>query len=57
MPPTSFLGIGMGMILGKRTHSLRAKFSALVAFFFALIWARTRLGFNIAYSQCRNVEQ
>jgi SAM-dependent methyltransferase len=42
----SFLGIGMGMILGSRTQPLRAKFPTLAAFFFTLIWLCTRRGLN-----------
>ena len=42
----SFLGIGIGMVLGTRTSDLREKLPALMTFFFTLIWALAQLGGN-----------
>jgi hypothetical protein len=42
----SFLGIGMGMILGSRTRSLRKSFPGLATFLFLMIWVLTQFGAN-----------
>ncbi|MDT8067297.1 MAG: methyltransferase domain-containing protein [Terriglobia bacterium] len=42
----TFLGIGMGMILGSRTERLRRPFAGLATFFFLMIWICTQTGRN-----------
>jgi spermidine synthase len=40
----SFLGIGIGMILGARTLEMREKLPGLMTFFFLIMWTVARLG-------------
>jgi SAM-dependent methyltransferase len=42
----SFLGIGIGMILGARTQHLRRALPGLAMFLFGMIWACTLVGAN-----------
>ncbi len=42
----TFLGIGMGMILGSRTERLRRPFAGLATFFFLVIWVCTQTATN-----------
>src|SRR5262249_13981273 len=39
----SFLGIGIGMVLGARTLEMRKKLPGLMTFFFLAIWVVVRL--------------
>jgi SAM-dependent methyltransferase len=46
----SFLGIGVGMILGVRTRRLRSAFPGSAAFFFLMIWACIQVGANYNFA-------